>query len=922
MIVLSLFSISASFASEVNNDINIETLSDNVETTNLNGIESGVGHSTYDQSVNYADANSDNGTLDSNNTNSDNGTSDDNNSSDDKNNASFIVPDTEIAQGQYESFNVTLIDENTGSPLYNQTVSFTVNTITYNRTTDVNGIAGLLIRLNSRNYNMSYFFLGNNDYNPVSGSCILKVIPVKDTTVSPIGSDVIRGQTLDINLSSEDGPVVNQSVYITVNGITYNRITDNDGIARLVINLLPRYYTVNYTFNGSRFFKPSSGQLELHSIDGNYISNMTAVNSTVIQGSPFKVILANAYGVIIPNAEVVISVNGRNYTTTTDENGIAQLTINLRVGYYTISYKFNGTDLISASNGSSNLTVIPKENTNLIALNSNVNQGNYYEAVLCDSNNNAIINQTVTITVNTVSYNRTTDDEGVARLLIRLLFGYYKIDSVFEGNAQYNGAVLNDNMLVLNSSKTNTLISVDNFVKNLTENKSLEILLTDINGTPIVGENVSFTINGVTYNLTTNASGIATIPIRLNKGSYDATVFYYGNNKYNQNIAFTNVLVNGTFLIGHDLSLGYLDGSKFNVSLLNATRDPIVNQIVYMTIDGVTYPMLTNEMGIASLPINLPNGTYLINYSYLGSEEYPSSEGSNLVIVENRLGIDRIIHYIVNEVYPYILLHHVLPGAITMDSVIYPLEEYMYILTNAIVNINAGSLDYVVLHNVLSGSYEQSLGEGNLPIDQYLNLANIIINDVKNGNSISDVYSTSIGDISFDRILYGFIKVLAQYASDNKLPGEVEIGSLAKTYDTTTISGMAGYLTDGLLSDYDKAVALFNWVRDEITYQYYSNSLKGASGAFRTGTANCCDQSNLLVQMARSVGLTIQYRHCTNCYFYIGGSYYGHVWVQFIIDGKVYQADPCSTRNSFGKIVNFNYNSVVGNTRTYNNLPF
>ena len=909
MIILCFFSISASCASEVNNDINIETLSDNVESTNLNGTQSGVVHSIDNESVTFVD-------------NSVNDSSNLINDSDDKNNASLTVPDTEIAQGKSESFNITLTDNNTGSPLSNQTVSFIVNNIAYNRTTDDNGIAGLTIRLSQGNYSMTYFFLGNDNYNSISGSCTLKVIPVKDTTVSPISSDVFRGQTLNINLSSEDGPISNQTVYITVNGKTYSRITDENGIAKLTIRLSAGYYTVNYSYNGSRFFNPFNGESEVNVIDGTYVTNMTVVNSTVVQGSSFKVNLTNIYGVIIPNETVLFTVNGVSYNRTTNENGIAQLNINLGVGYYTITYEFNGNDLYNSSNGSTNLSVVPKENTQLIALNSTVNQGNYYEVILRDSNNNPIVNQTVTIQINGKNYNRTTDSEGKVRLTLRLNFGYYEVISTYNGNSQYNDAVLYDNVFVLNSSKTNTIISVENFVKNSTENKTMEIHVTDINGTPLAGEEINLTINGKTYTRTTNENGTAYITIRLNTGLYDVQIVYYGNNEYNPSMAYNNILSNGTFLIASDLSMGYKDGSQFVVTLLNATRDPIVGEKVYITINGVTYTRTTDSEGIARLNINLRNDTYNVTYSYLGSEKYPSNEGNNLVVVENRMDLDTIIDNVVSEVYPYIVQNHELPGGITINGVVYSVEEYMYILASAIVNINAGSPDYVVLHSVLSGSYEESVGEGNLALSEYLALASEIINDVNNGNPIGSTYSGSIGDMSFDRILYGFTKVISQYANDGSLPELMVVSSLVKTYDTSTIEGMAGYLTDGLVSEYDKAVALFNWVRSEITYQYYSNSLKGASGAFTSGSANCCDQANLLVEMARYVGLTIQYRHCTSCYFYLDGAYYGHVWTQFIIDGEVYQADPVSTRNSFGVIVNFNYNDVVGNTRTYNDLPF
>ena len=71
---------------------------------------------------------------------------------------------------------------------------------------------------------------------------------------------------------------------------------------------------------------------------------------------------------------------------------------------------------------------------------------------------------------------------------------------------------------------------------------------------------------------------------------------------------------------------------------------------------------------------------------------------------------------------------------------------------------------------------------------------------------------------------------------------------------------------------------------------------------------NCVDHSHLLAAMFRTAKLPTRYVHGT-CKF-TSGSTYGHVWVQVLIDGTWTVADATSSKNSLGKIGNWN-------TKTY-----
>ena len=111
------------------------------------------------------------------------------------------------------------------------------------------------------------------------------------------------------------------------------------------------------------------------------------------------------------------------------------------------------------------------------------------------------------------------------------------------------------------------------------------------------------------------------------------------------------------------------------------------------------------------------------------------------------------------------------------------------------------------------------------------------------------------------------------------------------------------------MSSGQKATAIYNYVRDSISYSFYYDTKYGAVGTLDAKRGNCVDQAHLVVAMFRTADLPARYVHGT-CRF-SSGSTYGHVWAQVLVDGKWTVADATSSRNSLGKVANWNTNSFT-----------
>ena len=128
--------------------------------------------------------------------------------------------------------------------------------------------------------------------------------------------------------------------------------------------------------------------------------------------------------------------------------------------------------------------------------------------------------------------------------------------------------------------------------------------------------------------------------------------------------------------------------------------------------------------------------------------------------------------------------------------------------------------------------------------------------------------------------------------------------------DSKQIKELAKTLTSSLKTDYDKGKKLFAWVRDNIQYEKYRNTRKGAVKTLKKKQGNCVDQTHLLVALSRAAGIPARYVNGGNCKFtngYVGG----HVWGQMYINKKWVVADTTSSRNSLGKIKNWNTKSYT-----------
>ena len=290
---------------------------------------------------------------------------------------------------------------------------------------------------------------------------------------------------------------------------------------------------------------------------------------------------------IYKNDEIVYNV-----TKVTNQTGFTSFDYSeLNPGNYTYLIYHADNSYNTYINTTGNITVDDKIITNdLVKIYKNKDK---FEAFI------GKVNETVSFKINGITYNRTTDNNGIAKLSINLNPGNYTIETAFKGTSVEN------NIEVLP-----TLIA-QNLVKYFRNESQFFISLIDGENNPVANVNITMNINGVFYNRTTNENGTTKLNINLNPGEYILTAIDpLTGLMMSYNITVLPVLT------ADDLNMTYLDGSQFKAKLIDNYGKPVPNADISFNINGVFYNRYTNSSGIACLNIRLMPGEYIITSQY------------------------------------------------------------------------------------------------------------------------------------------------------------------------------------------------------------------------------------------------------------------------------------------------------------------
>lgn len=462
----------------------------------------------------------------------------------------------------------------------------------------VNGLAVFEIpeMLDAGEYHIDVSYLGSEKYNAADGAADFTVAKKEITMNVTIDKDY-RDITVNVNLSEKlDG-----NLTVLVNNTPYTLSYTNGTGSLILKNLIYGNYTISAVFTKDNYQTVNVSE----NVEINSIKTVLEAENVVMyykDGTRFAVVLKDINGNPLANMDVIISINGRDYVKQSDENGTASLGLNLESKNYTVVTTFGGNSKYFGTRSNNTVSILSTLLSKDIV--KYYRNGTQFYATVLDFKGNPLANTTVMFNINGVFYNKTTDENGTAKLNIWLRPGKYII-TIFN---LVTGEQAGNNVTVLSK-----IVENYDLVKYYKNASKFSVKILDSQGYPVEGTIVTFNINGVFYYKETDSNGIASLAINLRPGKYVITTMY-GQYDVGNNVTVLPTLQTS------DLKMKYLDGSAFNARVVDGQGNPLANQIVKFNVNGVFYNKVTNDEGIASLNIRLMKGEYIITSIYNGFE--------------------------------------------------------------------------------------------------------------------------------------------------------------------------------------------------------------------------------------------------------------------------------------------------------------
>ena len=511
-----------------------------------------------------------------------------------KENATISIDAPEITEGENATVTVTLPGDATGDVTIGEEIIPVVN----------GTASAVLTGLPLGNTTLPVTYSGDDKYNPIETTVTVTVNekpapePKENLTITAVADPITVGEDAIIVVNGLENATGNVTV-TAEEGIYTAPIVD--GIATVVVQGLVKNITADVTYAGDGRYNNASTTVDIVvnpkekenatiSIDAPEVTE--GENATVTVTLP-----ADATGTVTIGDEVVPVQNGTASAVLTG----------LPLGNTTVPVTYSGDDKYNPIETSVNVSV--KEDTSIIISAPDVTK--YFKGperfvvTVTDSHANPISNKSVTIIINGVPYNRTTNVNGTCSIALGLPAGVYNVTTTVDNTT------INSVITILTTVNGTDIVKV---FRNATQYYATFL---DSEGNYLAdGTAVRFNINGVMYDRKVSGDkGLAKLNINLQQGEYIITAM----NLVTGENAANNITVISRIIENNDLTKYYRNASQYTVKIIGDDGKAVGAGVnVTFNINGVLYTRTTNASGIAKMNINLAAGDYIITAEYKG----------------------------------------------------------------------------------------------------------------------------------------------------------------------------------------------------------------------------------------------------------------------------------------------------------------
>ena len=519
----------------------------------------------------------------------------------------------QVPVGSTVTINGTLKDE-FGHVLPNTPIEIDINGKTIQFVTDENGNYAYNYTISEmKKASVSVSYLGNSTYYSSDAQTAITVRKIKTTiTLDPV-SDIPYGKNITISgiLKDEFGkPLSNVNISVVINGEvkSSNVTTDNNGKYSMNVtksNVGIKNIIVSYDGNLTHYASSNSSSLNVTTINTTITVNTThsvKIGSSIIING----VLKDVYGNILPNTEVIIVVNGKEYTIMTNNEGYYEMPYTTYIiGSRLVLVKYLGNSTYNPASNQTNFYVNPINTAITVSTNLTNGSVKFGQSILIngtvyDEFGNILPNTEVSIIIDEETYTTTSDVNGKYQFIRKSQsIGIKKVIVQYNGNYTYNPS---SNEIYYTVIPLNTKIVI-NHVEDIKIGSSTYIngTIYDEFGNILPNTELSFLVNdNLVYNLSDSEGNFKFKYTPETAGIINVIVGYIGNSTHNPSANTTSFNVNKintklTVTSNNTIEIGK------NTSIEGTLKDEfghvLSNFNITLNIGGKLVNVTTNEFG-------------------------------------------------------------------------------------------------------------------------------------------------------------------------------------------------------------------------------------------------------------------------------------------------------------------------------------
>ena len=367
---------------------------------------------------------------------------------------------------------------------------------------------------------------------------------------------------------------------------------------------------------------------------------------------------------------VIVTINNKNYSVVVI-NGKGNVSADkLPAGLYNFSATWAGNDNYNGTNISGGFKINKIDST--IAINVEDIKVGENATIIVNLDSDATGN--VTITLDNQNYTVAINEGQTIKVIGGLKAGTYDVFVKYIGDNNYNSAQNTTKFTVLKISDYNMDVTVPEFKEGVNSTVGVD-LPKDAEGTVTVEiEGKKYTANIINGTAKVNIPG-------LDVGDYNITTTYSSDAKYVSMTKKGNITVIPNMdvnLYVDDVVMIYHDGTRLVAKLTDYQGRPIVNDIIYFTINGKTYAKTTDDNGTVSMGLNLDSKVYTATVSYNESEVYSKISKNVTVTINPTVISEDLVKMYQNDTRFYVKFTDSTGKALTKTTVKFNIHGVFY----------------------------------------------------------------------------------------------------------------------------------------------------------------------------------------------------------------------------------------------------